>query len=111
MAEAPPSGRAGRSVSKTPAPAVGLSPVRSRRGGSRKVTAESAGVEALMLDVATEASQSFPREQMRRALARMGTGLTYGINYDYSVLTMGSTRRYFDRSWDIFADSALHPSF
>jgi len=81
------------------------------RGGSRNVTAQNAGVEALMLDVATEASQSFPREQMRRALARMGTGLTYGINYDYSALTMGSTRRYFDRSWDIFADSALHPSF
>jgi zinc protease len=81
------------------------------RGGSRNVTAENAGVEALMLDVATEASQNFPREQMRRALSRMGTGLTYGINYDYSVLTMGSTRRYFDRSWDIFADSALHPSF
>jgi zinc protease len=81
------------------------------RGGSRNVTAQNAGVEALMLDVATEASQNFPREQMRRALARMGTGITYGINYDYSALTMGSTRRYFDRSWDIFADSALHPSF
>ena len=64
-----------------------------------------------MLDVATEASQSFPREQMRRALSRTGTGLSYGINYDYSVLTLGSTRRYFDRSWDIFADAALHPSF
>jgi len=81
------------------------------RGGSRNVTAQNAGVEALMLDVATEASQSFPREQMRRALSRMGTGITYGINYDYSALTLGSTRRYFDRSWDIFADSALHPSF
>ncbi|PYS76893.1 MAG: hypothetical protein DMF66_12220, partial [Acidobacteria bacterium] len=81
------------------------------RGGSRNVTAENAGVEALMLDVATEASQSFPREQMRRALSRTGTGLSYGINYDYSVLTLGSTRRYFDRSWDIFADAALHPSF
>jgi predicted Zn-dependent peptidase len=81
------------------------------RGGSRNVTAENAGVEALMLDVATEASQKFPREQMRRELARTGTGLSYGINYDYSVLTLGSTRRYFDRSWDIFADSALHPSF
>jgi predicted Zn-dependent peptidase len=81
------------------------------RGGSRNVTAENAGVEALMLDVATEASQSFPREQMRRALSRMGTGLTYGINYDYSALTLGSTRRYFDRSWDIFVDSAMHPSF
>jgi predicted Zn-dependent peptidase len=81
------------------------------RGGARNVTAENAGVEALMLDVATEASQNFPREQMRRELSRTGTNLSYGVNYDYSVLTLGSTRRYFDRSWDIFADAALHPSF
>ncbi|PYT03271.1 MAG: hypothetical protein DMF65_04500 [Acidobacteria bacterium] len=81
------------------------------RGGSRNVTAESAGVEALMLDVATEATQNFPREQLRRELARTGTNLSYGINYDYSALTLGSTRRFFDRSWEIFADSALHPSF
>lgn len=81
------------------------------RGGARNITAENAGIEALMLDVATEASQNFPRGQMRRALSRIGTGLSYGVNYDYSVLTMGSTRRYFDRSWEIFADSALHPSF
>jgi len=81
------------------------------RGGSRNVTAENAGVEALMLDVATEASASFPREQMRRELSRTGTGISYGINYDYSVLTLGSTRRHFDRSWEIFTDAALHPSF
>src|SRR5207248_6209223 len=81
------------------------------RGGSRNVTAEDAGVEALMLDVASEATQNFPREQLRRELARTGTNLSYGINNDYSALTLGSTRRYFDRSWEIFADSALHPSF
>ncbi|HVF42618.1 MAG TPA: pitrilysin family protein [Pyrinomonadaceae bacterium] len=81
------------------------------RGGSRNVTAENAGVESLMLDVATEASQNFPLEKMRRELARTGTNLSFGINYDYSVLTLGSTRRYFDRSWEIFADSALRPSF
>ncbi len=81
------------------------------RGGARNITAGNAGIEALMLDVATEASQSFPRGQMRRALSRIGTSLSYGVNYDYSVLTMGSTRRYFDRSWEIFADSALRPSF
>jgi zinc protease len=81
------------------------------RGGARNVTAENAGVEALMLDVATEASQRFPREQLRRELSRTGTNLSFGINYDYSVLTLGSTRRYFDRSWEIFADAALHPSF
>src|SRR5947199_833179 len=61
------------------------------RGGSRNVTAENAGVEALMLDTATEASQSYPRERYRRELARMGTGISYGINYDYSALTLGST--------------------
>ncbi|HWW77662.1 MAG TPA: pitrilysin family protein [Pyrinomonadaceae bacterium] len=81
------------------------------RGGARNVSAENAGVEALMLDVATEASQNFPLEKMRRELSRTGTGLSYGVNLDYSVLTLGSTRRYFDRSWDIFVDSALRPSF
>jgi zinc protease len=81
------------------------------RGGARNVTAENAGVESLMLDVATEASQNFPLEKMRRELARTGTNLSFGINYDYSVLTLGSTRRYFDRSWEVFADSALRPSF
>src|SRR5215207_1237586 len=81
------------------------------RGGARNVTAENAGVEALMLDVATEASQKFPLAVMRRDLARTGTGLSYGINYDYSVLSLASTRRHFDHSWEIFTDSALSPSF
>ncbi|MBV8857140.1 MAG: insulinase family protein [Acidobacteria bacterium] len=81
------------------------------RGGARNVTAENAGVEALMLDVATEASQKFPLAVMRRELARTGTALSYGVNMDYSVLSLASTRRYFDRSWDVFVDSALNPSF
>ena len=81
------------------------------RGGARNVTAQNAGIESLMLDVATEATQNFPRERLRREIARTGTGLTYGINYDYSVLSLGSTRRHFDRSWEMFADAALRPSF
>jgi zinc protease len=81
------------------------------RGGARNVTAENAGVEAVMLDVATEASQKYPLAVMRRELARTGTSLSYGINYDYSVLSLASTRRHFDRSWDIFVDSVLRPSF
>ncbi|HLM58067.1 MAG TPA: pitrilysin family protein [Pyrinomonadaceae bacterium] len=81
------------------------------RGGARNVTAENAGVEALMLDVATEASANFPRERMRRELSRTGTSISYGLNYDYSVLTLASTRRHFDRAWEIFSDAALRPSF
>lgn len=81
------------------------------RGGSRNITAENAGVEALMLDVATEASANFPRERFRRELSRTGTAMTYGINYDYSALTLGNTRQHFARAWEIFTDAALRPSF
>lgn len=81
------------------------------RGGSRNITAENAGIEALTLDLASEASVSFPRDRMRSELSRMGTNISYGVNYDYSVLTFGATRANFDRSWDIFTDVALHPSF
>jgi zinc protease len=81
------------------------------RGGSRNITAENAGIEALMLDVATEASTGFPRERMRTETSRMGTVISAGVNYDYSVLSMASTRPNFDRSWEIFTDVALRPSF
>ena len=81
------------------------------RGGSRNVTEKNAGVEALMLDVATEATTNYPREKFRRELSSTGTVITYGINYDYSVLSLATTRRFFDRSWELFVDSALRPSF
>jgi len=81
------------------------------RGGSRNITEKNAGVEALMLDVATEASTNYPRERFRRELSSTGTSISYGINYDYSVLSLGTTRRFFDRSWNLFVDAALRPSF
>jgi predicted Zn-dependent peptidase len=81
------------------------------RGGSRNVTAQNAGVEALMWDVATEATRNFPRAVLRKELSRMGTNLSYGINYDYSALALGTTRQNFDRSWEIFTDAALRPAF
>lgn len=81
------------------------------RGGSRNITAENAGIESLMLDVATEASTGFPRERLRGELARMGTLLSSSENYDYSVLSLTSTRQNFDRSWEIFTDVALRPAF
>jgi len=81
------------------------------RGGSSNITQKNAGIEALMLDLSTEASTNFPRERMRSETARMGSGISYGINYDYSALVMGTTRRNFDRSWEMFTDVALHPTF
>ena len=81
------------------------------RGGSRNLSAENAGIESLMLDVATEASAGFPREKLRSELSRTGTVISSSENYDYSVMALTSTRANFDRAWQLLADVALHPSF
>ena len=81
------------------------------RGGVENITASNAGVEAFMLNAASEASASFPRDRMRKELARMGTVIRDTAAYDFSVFSLTSTRPNFDRSWDIFVDAALRPSF
>jgi zinc protease len=81
------------------------------QGGSRNITAENAGIEALMLEAATESSMKFPRDRMRRELSRMGTVISAGASRDFSALALTSTRQQFDRSWEIFTDVALNPSF
>src|SRR4051812_32212838 len=81
------------------------------RGGSEIITATNAGIEALMLNVASEASAGYPRDRMRKELARMGTVVGESVNVDYSALAMTTTRSNFDKAWDVFADVAMNPSF
>ena len=81
------------------------------KGGSRNITAANAGIEHLMLSVATEATATYPRERLRSELARTGTVIGSSDNYDYSVLSVGATRANFDSAWNVFTDVALHPAF
>ena len=81
------------------------------RGGAANINAQNAGIETLMLSAATEASTNYPRERMRSELSRMGTVIGSSSNNDYSVLSLATTRLHFDKSWQIFTDVALRPSF
>jgi zinc protease len=81
------------------------------RGGVRNVTAANAGIEPLMLDVASEASAAFPRERMRRELARTGSSLSSATSRGFSVMTLASPKRHFDVGWSILTDAALRPAF
>ncbi len=81
------------------------------RGGAANITAQNAGIETLMLSAATEATTNFPRARMRTELSRMGSVIGSSSNNDYSVLSLATTRMHFDRSWQIFTDVALRPSF
>ena len=81
------------------------------RGGARNINNKNAGIENFMLDVSTEGSKNFPRETLRRELASTGSNIGSGSNNDYSVVSLASTRQNFDRSWDIFTDIILNPTF
>ncbi|HSK73235.1 MAG TPA: pitrilysin family protein [Pyrinomonadaceae bacterium] len=81
------------------------------RGGARNFSAENAGIEAMMLETAAEASKKFPREVFRKELSRMGSSIGAGVNPDFSVISMASTRQNFDRTWELFTDAALNPAF
>jgi len=81
------------------------------RGGAANSNAQNAGIEQLMLSASTEATTGFPRDKMRSELSRMGTVIGSSTNYDYSVLSLGCTRFHFARSWQLFGDVILRPSF
>ena len=81
------------------------------RGGVRNLNAQNAGIENFMLTSATAGSIGFPRVTMRRELAGTGSSISSGSTYDFSVLSLISTRENFDRSWEIFTDVALRPAF
>ncbi len=79
------------------------------RGGAANITESNAGIEALLLTVVAEGSAHFPRTEMNAVLTSMGSSISSGTNNDYSVLSLACTRAAFDRSWEVFADAALHP--
>jgi zinc protease len=81
------------------------------RGGARNETVDNAGIEGLTLDAATEGSKKFPRDMLRRELARTGTAIGSASSYDYSAISMVSTSEFFDRSWEILTDLVLNPTF
>ncbi len=81
------------------------------RGGAANLSEKNAGIEDLMLNSAIEAGKQFPRQAVRRELARTGAAFNAGASTDYSVLSFSSTRKSFDRIWEIFSDVTLNPAF
>ncbi len=79
------------------------------RGGAANITEANAGIEALLLTAEAEGSTRYPRSEMNAALTGMGSTIASGTNNDYSALSLACTRAAFDRTWEIFAEAALHP--
>lgn len=81
------------------------------RGGARNLTPETAGIENVMLNSATEAGQKYNRQAVRRDLSQVGGTIAASAGQDYSAVSLVSTRENFDKVWDIFTDVMLNPAF
>lgn len=81
------------------------------RGGTRNITAKNAGIESLMLAVATDAGKNLPRQTVRRELSRLGAAFSSDAGPDYSVASFATTRPAFDRIWEVFSEVMLNPAF
>jgi predicted Zn-dependent peptidase len=81
------------------------------RGGTRNISEKNAGIETLLFEVAQQGTKNFSKGQINRELARMGTIVEAASGYDFSVMAMRCVRQNFDRSWQLFSDMILNPSF
>jgi len=81
------------------------------RGGSSVLDARQAGIEALALRVAIHATKNYPKGVLDAALEGMDTRIAPAAGRDYASLALQCVRENFPRSWKIFTDMILNPSF
>lgn len=79
-------------------------------GGVRQATARSAGLENFLLAVGDRGTQKYPKDVLRRALARTGSEIDVNPNEDWTLVSVRTTTNELDSTWSIFADKIMHPT-
>jgi zinc protease len=79
-------------------------------GGVRQATAETAGLESFLLAVTERGTQKYPKDVLRRAMARTGSDIIVLPREDWTVVSVRTTTNELDSTWAIFADRLMHPT-
>jgi zinc protease len=79
-------------------------------GGVRQLTAQNAGIEALLLGVTERGTAKYPLAVLRRAMARTGSDIAIAPNDDWTLVGVRTTTDELDSTWSIFADRLMHPT-
>lgn len=79
-------------------------------GGSRQLTPQSQGIEALLFASSERGSRKFPGPRLRQELARTGSTISLSLNEDWTTYSLKAIRSNFDTSWAIFTDRLLAPT-
>ena len=78
-------------------------------GGTRQLTEQTAGIEALMLNASDGGTRRFPREALRETIARTGATIVIQPSLDWTAFGLRTLRQAFDSSWAVFADRLVEP--
>ena len=79
-------------------------------GGVRQSTPRTAGIENLLLAVSDRGTQKYPKDVLRRALARTGSEIPVAPNEDWTLVSIHTTTSELDSTWSIFAERLMHPT-
>ncbi len=79
-------------------------------GGVRQETAKTAGIENFLLAVSERGTQKYPRDVLRRAMARTGSEILVAPSHDWTLMTIRTTTSELDSTWAIFAERLMHPT-
>lgn len=78
-------------------------------GGTRQLTPATQGIELLLLESSEQGTAKYPRDVLRRRMARMGSVIGVGPTLDWTVVGLRSTVANFDSTWAILADRLAAP--
>lgn len=79
-------------------------------GGVRQVTPRNAGIENFLLAVSDFGTEKYPKQVLRRALARTGSEIQASPGDDWTLVSIHTTTSELDSTWAIFADKITHPT-
>lgn len=79
-------------------------------GGTRQLTAASQGVEALLFELSERGTRKYPKNLLRRRMARLGSAIVAEPGRDWTMYGLRATTGGLDSTWAIFADRLMHPT-
>lgn len=78
-------------------------------GGVRNATPETAGLEPMYLAVSEQGTERYPKDALRRAMARTGSAIALDAREDWTLFGIRATTEVLDSVWNIFTDRLLRP--
>jgi zinc protease len=79
-------------------------------GGTRQLTPQTAGIEALLLAASERGTRRFPGSALRQRTARLGSTIGIEAGDDWSVIGLHAIRSTFDSTWALMADRVVAPT-